>query len=68
MKSVVGVVCAECEYYNIDPYVQGRVTKFGECRINPPSVFFVSGLFGTKWPILGVSDWCGKFLLKGRSK
>ena len=56
--------CEECKYFKLDPKDGSKLTKAGQCRINPPTVMLLNiHTNGTvsAFPRIGISDWCGKF-------
>ena len=47
--------CTNCKYYN------SLYKDKGQCRGHPPVM--IAGI-GTKWPLVGVTDWCGELVDK----
>jgi hypothetical protein len=47
--------CTNCKYYN------SLYKDKGQCRRHPPVM--IAGI-GTKWPLVGVTDWCGELVDK----
>lgn len=50
-------LCESCFYFN--PY-NSSITG-GECRLNPPQIFWIDPVFEYRWPVVNDEEWCGQW-------
>lgn len=62
--------CAVCTFF-VPEGRSRRSVGSGDCRRLPPTVLIDHSLIYSKWPSVGMNDWCGEFvsaIQEGRPK
>ncbi|HDY67575.1 hypothetical protein LCGC14_1841570 [marine sediment metagenome] len=51
------IACKNCKWFE-----KNDADDMGVCRLNPPVKADKDNMWGFEWPVVGLEDWCGKFV------